>query len=340
MHITLATQVGFEIYAFDDLVTEGFKMLDVEKDEPKASSILMLGVTSGTTGEPKAAMLTHLNFISGQVCEEFLGYNFTNEDVYLSYVPLTHVYEQIMHINAVMHGFRVGYSSGDIKNLVNDIQILKPTVFGSFPAFFNKIFDKIRENIENKPSFLQTLVDQAIQAKIWYYLKYGCIQHTIYDAVLFRMMRNVLGGRVRFMVSGGAPLSVEVKNFLTVVFSAPIFEAYGLTECAGCLTCTAYWDRQGGHVGGVLPCCRMQLRDVPALNCYTDSSAPCGEIFIKGNSVFKGYFKNPGETAKVLEDDGWLKVGDIGILNKNGSIQIVDRVTEMKKLQNGQFISP
>ena len=177
------------------------------------------------------------------MCEEFLGYNFTNEDVYLSYVPLTHVYEQIMHINAIMNGFRIGYSSGDIKNLVNDIQVLKPTVFGSFPAFFNKIFDKIRENIENKPSFLQTLVDQAIQAKIWYYLKYGCIQHKLYDAVLFRMMRNVLGGRVRFMVSGGAPLSVEVKNFLTVVFSAPIFEAYGMTECAGCLTCTAYWDR-------------------------------------------------------------------------------------------------
>ena len=77
----------------DGFVTEGFKMLDVEKDEPKANSILILGVTSGTTGEPKAAMLTHLNFISGQVCEEFLGYNFTNEDVYLSYVPLTHVYE-------------------------------------------------------------------------------------------------------------------------------------------------------------------------------------------------------------------------------------------------------
>ena len=159
MHITLATQVGFEIYSFDDLVTEGFKMLDVEKDEPKSSSILILGVTSGTTGEPKAAMLTHLNFISGQVCEEFLGYNFTSEDVYLSYVPLTHVYEQIMHINAIMNGFRIGYSSGDIKNLVHDIQILKPTVFGSFPAFFNKIFDKIKENIESKPNFLQTLVD-------------------------------------------------------------------------------------------------------------------------------------------------------------------------------------
>jgi long-subunit acyl-CoA synthetase (AMP-forming) len=72
-----------------------------------------------------------------------------------------------------------------------------------------------------------------------------------------------MGGKVRYMVSGGAPLSIEVKNVLTVIFAAPIFEAYGMTEAAGCLTCTAYWDRQGGHVGGILPCNRMQLRDVP-----------------------------------------------------------------------------
>ena len=99
-------------------------------------------------------MLSHLNFISGQVCQDFLGYNFTDEDVYLSYVPLTHVYEQIMVTNSIMHGFRVGFSSGNMLALVQDIQMLKPTVFGSFPAFFNKIYSKIKENIENKPSLV------------------------------------------------------------------------------------------------------------------------------------------------------------------------------------------
>jgi len=84
----------------------------------------MIGITSGTTGDPKLAMLTHLNFISGQVCQDFLGFNYTSDDVYLSYVPLTHVYEQIMHIDAVMFGFRIGYSSGNINNLITDIQKL------------------------------------------------------------------------------------------------------------------------------------------------------------------------------------------------------------------------
>jgi len=148
-------------------------------------------------------------------------------------------------------------------------------------------------------------------------------------------MRNVLGGNIRFLLSGGAPLSVEVRNFLTVVFSAPILEAYGMTEAAGVLTCSSYWDTQGGHVGGTLPCNRMQLRDVPELGLSTDDTTPTGAIYIKGNSVFKGYFKNPEETRMVLDNQGWLKVGDVGILNPNGSIKILDRLGEIKKLQNG-----
>ena len=237
-----------------------------------------------------------------------------------------------MHIDAIMFGFCIGYSSGDIKNLVNDIQVLKPTIFGSFPAFFNKIHSKIKENIENKPNLIQTLIDHAIQSKIWGYMKHGYLTHSIYDAIVFKVMKNVLGGRIRFMVSGGAPLQVEVKLFLTVVFSAPIFEAYGMTEAAGSVTCTAFWDRQGGHVGGPLPCIRMQLRDLPEFNLFTESTPPTGIVYIKGNSIFKGYFNNPQQTNMILDSDGWLKVGDVGILNNNGSLEIIDRMTEMKKL--------
>jgi long-chain acyl-CoA synthetase len=88
-------------------------------------------------------------------------------------------------------------------------------------------------------------------------MKTGTLEHKYYDPLIFKMMKNILGGRIRFMVSGGAPLQVDIKNFITVIFNAPIFEAYGLTESAGCVTCTAYWDREGGHVGGTLPCNRM-----------------------------------------------------------------------------------
>jgi len=133
-------------------------------------------------------------------------------------------------------------------------------------------------------------------------------------------MKKVLGGRVRWMISGGAPLQVEIKNYLSVVFGTPIFEAFGMTELAGCLTCTAKWDREGGHVGGVLPCNRMQLRDAPDLNVSTESNPPVGVVHIKGNSVFKGYYKNPQLTKEVLDDQGWLRVGDVAILKRNGAI--------------------
>ena len=105
-----------------------------------------------------------------------------------------------------------------------------------------------------------------------------------------------------------------------------------MTEAAGSVTSTAIWDRRGGHVGGTLPCNRMQLRDVPELNISTNATPPQGCVYIKGNSVMKGYFKDPEKTREVLGEDGWLKLGDIAILNKNGSIQILDRLTEMKKL--------
>lgn len=98
------------------------------------------------------------------------------------------------------------------------------------------------------------------------------MDHWFYDPAIFYFMKRVMGGRIRIFVSGGAPLLPEIRNFLAVVFSAPIFEAYGATETAGCLTGTAIWDRSGSNVGGILPCLRMQLRDLPELDCYSTSN--------------------------------------------------------------------
>lgn len=326
VHITLSTQVGCELFCFDGLVEDGYKFMDVEKDEPKLETILFLGVTSGTTGNPKMVMLTHKNFISGQVSSDFLGFGFSENDVYLSYAPLSHVQEQIIHCNAVLYSFKIGYSDGIIANLINDIQFLKPTVFGSFPMFFNKIYDRIKEKIKGYPAPVKKMLYTAIDSKIWYFHNFGIIRHWVYDFLVFSFMRKVLGGRIRIFVSGGAPLSSEVKYFLTVVFKAPIFEAYGMTEAAGCCSTTAYWERKGGHVGGILPCLRMHLRDVDELNCITDAIQPQGELYIKGNSVMKGYFKNPELTQQVLDQDGWLKIGDLAILLPNGAFQIIERV--------------
>lgn len=170
------------------------------------STIFYLGITSGTTGEPKIAMLSHLNFISGQVSASYLGYNFSEHDVYLSYVPLTHVFEQICFTDAVIWGFRIGFSTGDNKNLIEDIQYLRPTFMGSFPLFFNKIYEKIEERVNKLPSFVQWMIHNAIESKLKNWINYGIVTHYFYDLIIFRRFRNILGGRLRIMVSGGAPL--------------------------------------------------------------------------------------------------------------------------------------
>ena len=123
--------------------------------------------------------------------------------------------------------------------------------------FFNKIFDKINEKIKSQCFLVKKIFYHAIEQKAWYFHNFGITSHFIWDPCIFYFMRKLLGGRVRILISGGAPLSSEVKYFLTVVFGAPIFEAYGMTEAAGCCSVTAYWERRGGHVGGILPCCRM-----------------------------------------------------------------------------------
>ena len=123
----MASVQGLQVLSYTDLISEGKRLIDssvkqqLKREEPRQDSIIMLGVTSGTTGEPKSAMLTHMNFISGQVAGDWLGFDFSENDVYLSYAPLTHVQEQIIHLNAVLYSFKIGYSSGDIKMLVNDI---------------------------------------------------------------------------------------------------------------------------------------------------------------------------------------------------------------------------
>jgi long-chain acyl-CoA synthetase len=162
----------------------------------------------------------------------------------------------------------------------------------------------------------------------------------IYDKLVFEKIRNVLGGNIRLLISGGAPLSKEVFKFLKAAFSCPVIEAYGSTETAGCLTSTSLWETKAGVIGGPLPCIKLKLRDLPELGYMTTDNPPSGEICIKGNSVFKGYFRNPALTAEVLDSDGWLSMGDVAVLLPSGCLQLVDRVRSICKLQHGEYVAP
>ena len=156
--------------------------------------------------------------------------------------------------------------------------------------------------------------------------------HSFYDWLVFDKIKKILGGRVKMMVTGSAPISKDVLDFLKVCFCCPISEGYGMTETTGGSAVTTFEDPLSGHVGGPIENCKIKLKDIPEMNYYhTDKPYPRGEIYIGGSSVMKGYFKNPEKTAEVLHD-GWMSSGDVGMILEDGGLKIFDRAKNIFKL--------
>jgi len=153
-------------------------------------------------------------------------------------------------------------------------------------------------------------------------------------------MKARLGGAVEYMVTGSAPIDVEVINFLKVCFCCPIYEGYGLTETSGASFITVTADPVAGHVGGPLECLKARLRDVPDMNYLTtDKPHPRGEVQMWGSSVFSGYYKNPEKTKESFDGE-WFCTGDVGLFYPNGTLKIIDRSKNIFKLSQGEYIAP
>lgn len=153
-------------------------------------------------------------------------------------------------------------------------------------------------------------------------------------------MKKILGGRVRFMITGSAPIAGEVLDFLKICFSCDLVEGYGMTEtCAGSVT-TFPGDPMSGIVGGPLQNVKIKLRDLPEMGYLSTNDPPKGEVCFWGTSIMKQYFKNPEKTAEAVSEDGWLYSGDVGMVFPNGAIKIVDRAKNIFKLSQGEYIAP
>jgi long-chain acyl-CoA synthetase len=326
----LAKSKNVAVHLMSDLENKG-------SEDPKApigitgDTIATICYTSGTTGLPKGVLLTHTNIISFVgAYQHFIkhgeGYNITSADTHISYLPLAHIFERVLQAFFVNVGARIGFFQGDTLKLLDDVGVLKPTVFASVPRLYNRIFDKIQAGVRAKGGVAQFLFEHALASKKAF-LKKGYYSHLIYDALVFKAVRARLGGNVRFMVSGAAPLSGEVADFLRVCFSVDFAEGYGQTESAAQSTLQILSDLSSGHVGVPAPSCEIKLRDVPSMN-YTsqDKPNPRGEIMVRGPAVFKGYYKSPEKTAETITKDGWLLTGDVGMWDSQGRLRIIDRV--------------
>lgn len=167
------------------------------------------------------------------------------------------------------------------------------------------------------------------------------VHHTLFDFLVFKKVRERLGGRIRALVTGGAPLATEVIEFLRIAFSCDVFEGYGQTETCAAGTITAPGDYSLGHVGPPFPCCEVKLIDVAEMSYLTsDKPFPRGEICFRGHNVFRQYYKDPQKTKETVDANGWCHTGDIGMFDAQGRTRIIDRKKNIFKLAQGEYISP
>ncbi|NXI66593.1 ACSL5 ligase, partial [Anseranas semipalmata] len=331
-------KVGVEILALQEVEELGRNNIR-EPNPPKPEDLCIVCFTSGTTGNPKGAMLTHENVVANAAA--FLRstedtVECTSSDISISYLPLAHMFERVVQTVLYSCGAKVGFFQGDIKLLTDDMKTLKPTLFPVVPRLLNRIYDKIQSGA--KTPVKKFLLNFAIAMKMAE-VKQGIIRNdSILDQLIFKKIQENMGGRVRIMVTGAAPISPSVLKFLRAALGCQIFEAYGQTECSAGCTFSMPGDWTTGHVGPPLACNIIKLDDVEEMNYFSSNNE--GEVCIKGPNVFKGYLEDPEKTAEAIDKDGWLHTGDIGKWMPNGTLKIIDRKKNIFKLAQGEYIAP
>jgi len=331
----------------DQGAAAGEAMTVAKGGDPNTVALIMY--TSGTTGDPKGVIMTHGNLIAaiqgfGIRLDTVLTLAPTegaDDSAYVAYLPLAHSLEFAAENVMLQRGITVGY--GTPRTLTDktarphgDLKEYKPVFFVAVP----RIYDTIKKAVQAKlpESGLKRDVFDAAYAERKAALENG--QDTPYfNEKVFKAVRELLGGRVKAMASGAAPLSGQLQEFLEVVFGAHVMQGYGLTETCACCTIQRFGEHKYESIGGLISTAEVRLRDVPDTAWNSAATPPAGEIMIRGPVVTKGYFKQPEKTAEAYDDQGWFRTGDVGEFLADGTLKIVGRVKALAKNLNGEYIA-
>jgi len=300
----------------------------------KPDDLATLIYTSGTTGDPKGVMLTHGN-ITSDVMAGLAVLDLRQSDECLSFLPLSHIFERMAgHYCMTQMGAIINYATS-IESVPVEMGELRPTVVCSVPRLYEKIYARVLENAMAGSPLKQKIFLWAKRiGEAWAELDIEgkpvpaslSVKYAVAHKLVFSKLVARVGGRLRFFVSGGAPLSADIARFFYAA-GLPIMEGYGLTETSPVITVNGFGRSRFGTVGKVVPGVEVKI-------------APDGEILTRGPNVMKGYYNKPEATAEVLSADGWFSTGDIGEIDADGFLKITDRKKDIIVTAGGKNIAP
>jgi long-chain acyl-CoA synthetase len=288
------------------------------------SDLATLIYTSGTTGEPKGVMLTHDNFVFDAYYAASVM-PWPGDDLALAFLPLSHVLERLIDYIYFMFGMRIAYCG--ILETGDAFRRLKPTLFTAVPRFFEKVHDRVLQEVAHGSRLKQMIFNTALKVGVQSVREERRgLRYRLFDALVYRKVRAGLGGRVRFCISGGAPLPVFIGEFFHAV-GVRVLEGYGLTETSPVITVNPFDRCKLGKVGPPFQGAEVKI-------------AGDGEILTRGRHVMRGYWNKPEATAAVLDKDGWLATGDIGELDSDNFLRVTDRKKDILVTAGGKNIAP
>ncbi|KAG0739140.1 hypothetical protein G6F57_003146 [Rhizopus arrhizus] len=330
------------ILSFDELLKLGEEHpVDVVK--PTSSELCCIMYTSGSTGSPKGVMLTHGNVVSAIAgVSRMLQHLLEANDTMMAYLPLAHVLEFLVENLCIFLGVTLGYGSirtltdASVRNCKGDLQEFAPTILTGVPQVFETIRKTILSKVAQRGTRVENIFGKAVEFKR--FLRNHGLNTSFLDNTIFKTVKKQLGGKLRYCLSGGAPISAETQDFLSLTV-CPILAGYGMTESCGMCAIMAPEQWALKEVGAPVPCVEVKLVDQPELGYLTTNLPPQGEIYIRGPSITAGYYKREDLTKETMTEDGWLKTGDIGEWTKRGTLHIIDRVKNLVKTSNGEYIA-
>lgn len=324
--IRLGEQTGPEIEA----------MVEKRATEATPDDIATLVYTSGTTGEPKGAMLSHSNYDYALEAHRVRLTMLSPDDVSMAFLPLSHIFEKGFTYVCLMLGIKVAVNR-DPRAIQDTIKEVRPTCMCAVPRFWEKVYTAVQEKIASMNPVARTMVKTALKVgrkRNLDYKRHGLKapwllerSYRFFDRKVFAMLRGAIGiDNPNIFPTAGAPVSAEIVEFF---HSAGLFlmTGYGLSETTATVTCFPMVDYEIGSVGTTIPWVQVKIGDN-------------NEVLVKGPAVMQGYYNKPEATAEAFTADGWFRTGDAGYIDKEGALFLTDRIKDLFKTSNGKYIAP